>query len=53
MRRTFEKEFKFCPRSFLLPEEGNDLEEYMKLHPKFTFIAKPSRGKGGEGIFLV
>ena len=25
----------------------------MKDHPKFTFIAKPSRGKGGDGIFIV
>ena len=25
----------------------------MKEHPKFTFIAKPSKGKGGEGIYLV
>lgn len=25
----------------------------MKDHPKFTFIAKPSRGRGGEGITLV
>ena len=53
MRRTFEKEFKFCPVSFQLPEESESLEAYMKNHPKFTFIAKPSRGKGGEGITLV
>ena len=25
----------------------------MKDHPKFTFIAKPNKGKGGEGIFLI
>ena len=25
----------------------------MKAHPKFTFIAKPNSGKGGEGIFLI
>ena len=25
----------------------------MKDHPKFTFIAKPNKGKGGEGIFLM
>jgi glutathione synthase/RimK-type ligase-like ATP-grasp enzyme len=53
MRKTFDKEFKMCPISFLLPEEKNSLENYMKEHPKFTFIAKPSRGKGGEGIFLI
>ena len=53
MRKTFDKEFKMCPISFQLPEEGTALENYMKEHPKFTFIAKPSRGKGGEGIFLI
>ena len=53
MRRTFETEIKFCPRSFQLPEEAESLEAYMKEHPKFTFIAKPSSGKGGEGIFLI
>ena len=28
-------------------------EAYMEQHPKFTFIAKPNSGKGGEGIFLI
>ena len=53
MRKTFPKKIKFCPRSFQLPEESEDLEQYMKDHPKFTFIAKPSRGRGGEGITLI
>lgn len=25
----------------------------MELHPKFFFIGKPSRGRGGEGIILI
>lgn len=25
----------------------------MELHPKFFFIGKPSRGRGGEGIVLI
>lgn len=53
MRRTFEKDFKFCPISFQLPEESEACEAYMKKHPSFTFIAKPSKGRGGEGIILV
>ena len=52
MRRTFEKQFGFSPISFQLPEEATVLENYMKEHPKFTFICKPNSGKGGEGIFL-
>ena len=53
MRRTFENDFKLCPISFQLPEESDALEAYMKKHPAFTFIAKPSKGKGGEGIVLI
>lgn len=53
MRRTFPKLFNFSPISFLIPEEGQALEQYMELHPKFFFIGKPSRGRGGEGIILI
>ena len=53
MRRTFPKLFNFSPISFLVPEEGQALQDYMQLHPKFTFIGKPSRGRGGEGIILI
>jgi glutathione synthase/RimK-type ligase-like ATP-grasp enzyme len=53
MRKTFDKQFGFSPISFLLPEEAGALEAYMEQHPKFTFIAKPNSGKGGEGIFLI
>lgn len=53
MRRTFPKIFNFSPISFLIPEESQTLESYMGLHPNFTFIGKPSCGKGGEGIFLI
>jgi biotin carboxylase len=53
MRKTFPKTIKFCPISFQLPEEGEELEAYMKEHPKFTFISKAVRGRGGEGIMLV
>jgi len=53
MRRTFPKLFNFSPISFLIPEEGVALESYMEQHPKFFFIGKPSRGKGGEGIILI
>lgn len=53
MRRTFPKKFNFSPISFMLPEEANALEAYMQEHPKFFFIGKPSKGKGGEGIILI
>lgn len=31
----------------------SDLEQYMRAFPDHTFIAKPSRGRGGEGIVIV
>ena len=53
IRRTFPKVFNFSPISFLIPEEAASLEAYMEKHPRFYFIAKPSRGRGGEGIMLI
>ena len=53
LRRTFPQQFKFSPLSYLVPEEANQLEIYMEKHPNFMWIAKPSSGKGGEGISLV
>ena len=41
------------PDSFLLPDEARDLEIHMKQYPGQTFIAKPSKGRGGCGIVLV
>lgn len=40
------------PESFLLPDEAKDLEIFMRKSPNQTFICKPSRGRGGEGIQL-
>lgn len=53
MRRTFEDKFKFSPISFLFPEDDEELESYMKKKKTQIFIGKPSKGKGGEGIFLI
>lgn len=53
LQRFFPDEFSFLPPSFLLPDEVNDLEEYMRAFPSYTYIAKPSKGRGGDGIFLV
>ena len=41
------------PDSFLLPDEVQDLEIHMRHFPNQTFICKPSKGRGGEGISLV
>ncbi len=41
------------PISYMLPDESYDLEEYMRANPNHTFIAKPSKGRGGDGISLI
>ena len=41
------------PESFLLPDEAQQLEIYMKKNSNQTFICKPSRGRGGDGIIIV
>lgn len=41
------------PDSFLLPDEMRDFELHMRQFPGQTFIAKPSKGRGGEGIQLI
>jgi hypothetical protein len=53
LQRFFPEDFAFTPASFLLPDEVVELEEYMRKNPNYTFIAKPSKGRGGDGIFLV
>lgn len=53
MRRTFPKKFNFAPISFLCPEYTEALESYMKAHPNFFWIGKPSCGRGGDGIMLL
>jgi hypothetical protein len=37
----------------MLPDEVYDLENHMRKFQNLTFIAKPSKGRGGEGIILV
>ena len=40
-------DFEFLPEYYLLPDEADELDGYMMLHPGITFIAKPSKGKAG------
>ena len=37
------------PDSFLLPDEVRDFEHHLRQYPGQTFIAKPSKGRGGDG----
>ena len=52
MRRYFPDEYNFMPKEYVIPEELEELEQYIKDHPNNWMIAKPSRGRGGDGIFI-
>lgn len=52
MKRYFPEEYNFMPKEYVIPEEQETLEKYIKEHPMNWMIAKPSRGRGGDGIFL-
>ena len=53
LQRFFPIDYKFMPDSFLLPDEVRDFEHHMRQYPGQTFIAKPSKGRGGDGIILL
>jgi glutathione synthase/RimK-type ligase-like ATP-grasp enzyme len=53
LQRFFPQDYKFMPDSFLLPDEMRDFEQFLRRHPGQTFIAKPSQGRGGNGIQLI
>ena len=53
LQRFFPNDYRFMPDSFLLPDEIHDLELHMRHFPNQTFICKPSKGRGGDGIILV
>lgn len=52
MKRHFADDFHFIPKEFCYPEEKEILDKYTTEHPANWLIAKPSRGRGGDGIFL-
>lgn len=53
MEKYFGEEFEYTPLSYMLPEEEDLLDEDMIKYKDMWYIAKPSKGRGGDGIFLV
>lgn len=52
-RSYFPTQFDFFPRTFLLPEDHSALEAEFQKDNKKLFIAKPTDGSQGEGIYLM
>ncbi len=53
MNRLFPEYYEFVPPTFLYPEEGKALREYMSHHKGATYLVKTSSGSAGEGIILI
>jgi hypothetical protein len=52
MSKYFPEHFDYVPKEYLLPEESDKLKERIEGDTKKWWIAKPSKGCGGDGIFL-
>lgn len=52
-REYYPENFDFFPRTFLIPEESEQLQAYMKANDDRYYIAKPTDGAQGDGIILM
>ncbi|XP_055695585.1 tubulin polyglutamylase TTLL6-like [Lutzomyia longipalpis] len=52
MIRSFPEEYAIFPRTWCLPMEINEAQEYSRSHPSTVFILKPDHGSQGRGIRL-
>lgn len=55
MRLKFPEDYDFCPRTWLLPYQYEDLRSFYEKNKakKPVFIVKPEASCQGKGIFLV
>lgn len=49
----FPDDFSFVPDTYVLPEEFKDYKKYLDKSEDSMLLAKPSKGRGGQGIFFV
>lgn len=52
-QRFFPDDFDFIPQTFILPDDFREYRLHLESHKDRFLIAKPSKGKGGDGISLV
>ena len=56
MQKKFPSEYKFFPRTWMLPCDASDMRTYLsnvqQNNKKVTFIVKPEASCQGKGIFL-
>lgn len=51
-QRRFPSDFRFLPKSWVLPHELEDLERHFRSGARDVFIVKPDNMSKGKGIFL-
>ncbi|KAH9587400.1 Tubulin polyglutamylase ttll6 [Schistosoma haematobium] len=52
MIRLFPKDYNIFPKTWCLPSDWNDIQNYAKKHKSKTFIIKPDNGCQGRGIYI-
>ncbi|XP_019494046.1 PREDICTED: tubulin polyglutamylase TTLL6 isoform X1 [Hipposideros armiger] len=52
MLKMFPKDFHFFPRTWCLPADWGDLQNYSRSRKNKTYICKPDSGCQGRGIFM-
>uniref|UniRef100_A0A8C0QB55 Tubulin tyrosine ligase like 6 n=1 Tax=Canis lupus familiaris TaxID=9615 RepID=A0A8C0QB55_CANLF len=52
MLKMFPRDFHFFPRTWCLPADWGDLQNYSRSRKNKTYICKPDSGCQGRGIFI-
>lgn len=52
MQKQFPNDYKFFPKTWLLPHQLEDLKNFSIQNPKDHFIVKPEALSQGKGIFI-
>ncbi|XP_018650907.1 tubulin tyrosine ligase-related [Schistosoma mansoni] len=52
MIRLFPKDYNIFPKTWCLPSDWNDVQNYARKHKSKTFIIKPDNGCQGRGIYI-
>ncbi|KAK4471968.1 hypothetical protein MN116_005346 [Schistosoma mekongi] len=52
MIRLFPKDYNIFPKTWCLPSDWNDIQNYARKHKSKTFIIKPDNGCQGRGIYI-
>ncbi|CAH8497195.1 unnamed protein product [Schistosoma turkestanicum] len=52
MFRLFPKDYNIFPKTWCLPSDWNEVQNYARKHKSKTFIIKPDNGCQGRGIYI-